>query len=91
MCCGRRHRGLYDAEDDGKDGDTVEEVGRPLAMSAYFLLHARRQLAFDIWWLGLAVWIICIVERTGIEDPATPYFNVFSILFEVSCALASMH
>ena len=60
-------------------------------MSAYFLLHARRQLAFDIWWLGLAVWIICIVERTGIEDPATPYFNVFSILFEVSCALASMH
>jgi len=82
--------GLYDAEDEGKDGDTVEEVGRPLAMSAYFLHHARRQLAFDIWWLGLAVWIICIVERTGIEDPATPYFNVFSILFEVVSAYGTV-
>jgi hypothetical protein len=23
---------------------------------------ARRQLAFDIWWLGFALWLICIIE-----------------------------
>jgi hypothetical protein len=23
---------------------------------------ARRQLAFDIWWLAFALWLICIIE-----------------------------
>lgn len=23
---------------------------------------ARRQLAFDIWWLAGALWVVCIVE-----------------------------
>ena len=23
---------------------------------------ARRQLAFDIWWLGFALWLVCIIE-----------------------------
>ena len=25
---------------------------------------ARRQLAFDIWWLGFALWLICIIEAS---------------------------
>lgn len=83
--------GLYDEDEDGQNSEIEKENAvRPLAMPAYFLHHARRQLAFDIWWLGLAVWIICIVERTGIEDPATPYFDVFSILFEVVSAYGTV-
>jgi len=23
---------------------------------------ARRQLAFDMWWLALSLWLICIIE-----------------------------
>jgi hypothetical protein len=23
---------------------------------------ARRQLAFDIWWLAFALWLVCIIE-----------------------------
>lgn len=54
------------------------------SIGSYFAHHARKQLAFDIWWLGLALWAICIVERTNIDDPATDsYFNVFTIMFEV--------
>jgi hypothetical protein len=26
------------------------------------VLSARRQLAFDIWWLAFALWLICIIE-----------------------------
>lgn len=26
------------------------------------LRSARRQLAFDIWWLAGALWVICIIE-----------------------------
>lgn len=25
-------------------------------------LSARRQLAFDMWWLALALWLVCIIE-----------------------------
>ena len=25
-------------------------------------VSARRQLAFDIWWLGFALWLVCIIE-----------------------------
>lgn len=74
-------RGLYDeAEDD--DSQTEAHAG---SVGSYFAHHARKQLAFDIWWLGLALWAICIVERTNIDDPATDsYFNIFTIMFEVS-------
>lgn len=25
-------------------------------------VSARRQLAFDIWWLAFALWLVCIIE-----------------------------
>lgn len=43
-------------------------------------LHA--QLAHDLWWLVLAVWLIMIVEASNFEaNPAT--FSVFNVIFEV--------
>ncbi len=43
----------------------------PRVWSKYLASHARRQLAFDMWWLGFALWLVCIIERSQIEDPAT--------------------
>ncbi|KAK9899237.1 hypothetical protein P389DRAFT_209225 [Cystobasidium minutum MCA 4210] len=79
--------GLYDeAEDD--DSQTEAHAG---SVGSYFAHHARKQLAFDIWWLGLALWAICIVERTNIDDPATDsYFNIFTIMFEVVSAYGTV-
>jgi len=53
----------------------------------YLSMHARRQLAFDMWWLGLALFLICIIERDQLvnEDNAT-WFNIFNILFELVSA-----
>jgi hypothetical protein len=31
---------------------------------------ARRQLAFDIWWLAFALWLVCIIEVCPL-DPET--------------------
>lgn len=28
---------------------------------------ARRQLAFDMWWLALSLWLICIIEVSSFE------------------------
>lgn len=42
----------------------------------------RAQLAHDIWWLVLAVFLIMIVEGKQFQsDPAT--FSVFNVIFEV--------
>ena len=62
--------------------------------------HIRRQLSFDLWYIFLGVFIICIAESDQIEDtnnyvPFLPdlfpvltvqWFNIFNILFEVVSA-----
>jgi Trk-type K+ transport system membrane component len=30
--------------------------------SSVLMCSARRQLAFDIWWLAFALWLVCIIE-----------------------------
>lgn len=49
----------------------------------YFLRHQiHAQLAHDLWWLALAVFIIMIIEGGQFEqDPTT--FSVFNVIFEV--------
>ncbi|KIY46038.1 TrkH-domain-containing protein [Fistulina hepatica ATCC 64428] len=57
----------------------------------YLASHARKQLAFDMWWLGLSLFLICIIERAGIEDTANcTWFNEFTILFELVSAYGSV-
>jgi len=75
-----RSLGIYednisiDEEDLSLSGNRVTVWGNYLAM------HARKQLAFDMWWLGLALFLICIIERDQLEnqDNAT-WFNIFHI------------
>lgn len=46
----------------------------------YFGWHLRRQVAFDIWWLVSAIFLICVIERTKImDDDNAPWFNLFRI------------
>lgn len=41
----------------------------------------RAQLAHDLWWLGLAVFLIMIIESASFErDPAV--YSVFNVIFE---------
>jgi Trk-type K+ transport system membrane component len=48
----------------------------PLKLTTTF----RQQLAFDMWWLGLALWLICIIERTPLMDPNNQsWFTVFTV------------
>ncbi len=39
---------------------------------SYFLAHAKNQLAFDLWYIFLGVFCICIAEGDRIMDPAQP-------------------
>ena len=68
--------GVYDEEEEepSVQGTRVAVWGRYLAW------HARRQLAFDMWWLGLALFLVCIIEKSKIQDENDlQWFTIFTI------------
>ncbi|XP_006461265.1 hypothetical protein AGABI2DRAFT_70136 [Agaricus bisporus var. bisporus H97] len=81
-----RTLGLY--KEDGEPEYSFDATGsnRVKIWGRYLAMHARKQLAFDIWWLTIAVFLICIIERHNITNPDRPWFNVFAIIFEVVSA-----
>lgn len=77
----------YDDEKFGTMGFVKKflhlQLGSPSQTKGYFVQQQlRAQLAHDIWWLVVAVWLIMIIENTQfVEDPAV--FSVFNVIFEV--------
>lgn len=51
--------------------------------------HLRNQLSFDLWFVFLGLFIICIAENSKLEND-DPRFNVFTILFEVVSAYGTV-
>jgi potassium uptake Trk family protein len=87
-----RSLGLYEA-----DRQPTEEKG-----GSYFVTHLRNQLSFDLWYICLGIFCICIAESNRIMDANDPVsttsrhssvftdlaqaFNVWPVLFEVVSA-----
>ncbi|KAJ7647734.1 cation transport protein-domain-containing protein [Roridomyces roridus] len=85
--------GVFRDDDDSTDEDDFQPTGknRVTVWSRYLAMHARKQLAFDMWWLGLAVFLVCIVERHNIDLAENEgWFNIFSIVFELVSAYGTV-
>lgn len=63
--------GVFD-EDFEEDPDDVEARYRTRSPAHFIGYHARKQLAFDLWWLALAIWLLCIIERGKINSGNWP-------------------
>lgn len=48
--------------------------------------HLRKQLSFDLWYIFLGLFIICIAESKKLRSLDDPYFTIFQVLFEVVSA-----
>ncbi|KAG2030526.1 cation transport protein-domain-containing protein [Suillus americanus] len=61
---------------------------RMMVWSRYLAMHARRQLAFDMWCLCLALVLVCIIEehRNLDNTEIQCWFNIFPIIFELVSA-----
>ncbi|EJD07960.1 uncharacterized protein FOMMEDRAFT_164765 [Fomitiporia mediterranea MF3/22] len=78
--------GVYEEEDE-EDVESQLEGPRTAVWGQYLARHARRQLAFDMWWLALAVFLLCIIERSKIQDSENfQWFTIFTIIFELMSA-----
>ncbi|KAL4865867.1 hypothetical protein BDV12DRAFT_210819 [Aspergillus spectabilis] len=56
----------------------------------YLLTHMRNQLSFDMWYIFLGIFCICVAESMRIMDLSEPGFSVFSIFFEAVSAYGNV-
>ncbi|KAF9870867.1 trk family potassium uptake protein [Colletotrichum karsti] len=54
--------------------------------ASYVMTHVRNQLSFDLWYIFLGTFCICIAESQRIMDLNEPAFSVFPVFFEVVSA-----
>ncbi|KAK4142524.1 cation transport protein-domain-containing protein [Dichotomopilus funicola] len=54
---------------------------------SYVLMHIRNQLSFDLWYIFLGTFFICIAESAKIADINEPAFSVFSVFTNVGLSL----
>lgn len=76
-------------EDDSEPSSEASGNRPPVTQGVrriHFIRHQlRAQMAFDLWWIALAVIIICIVEAGQFtRDPIT--YSAFNIIFETVSA-----
>jgi len=75
---------IDDIQEDLEKLPAYERVGR------YVGWHLRRQLSIDLWWLVWGIFIIAIIERGSLTDINKPWFNIFSLIFELVSAFAGI-
>ncbi|KAH7110050.1 cation transport protein-domain-containing protein [Dactylonectria estremocensis] len=69
-----------------EDEDSLNEKNG----AAYLMTHMKNQLSFDLWYIFLGAFCICIAESDRIADVNEPAFSVFSVLFEVTSAYGNV-
>ncbi|GAP93344.2 putative low-affinity potassium transport protein [Rosellinia necatrix] len=72
--------GIYESESELDETDG----------KSYFISHVRNQLSFDLWYIFLGTFIICIAESVRIVDNNEPAFAVFTVFFEVVSAYGNV-
>ncbi|KAF1969798.1 potassium transporter [Bimuria novae-zelandiae CBS 107.79] len=58
--------------------------------TSYVLRHMQNQLSFDLWYVFLGIFCICVAEADKIVDESNPAFAVFPIFFEVVSAYGNV-
>ncbi|KAI7717483.1 hypothetical protein KC353_g4540, partial [Hortaea werneckii] len=74
--------GIWGGENEAPDENAPEQsfVGQ----------HLRRQLSFDLWYVFLGFFIICIVEGGRLANTNEYAFTMFSVLFEIVSAYGTV-
>ncbi|KLO13675.1 TrkH-domain-containing protein [Schizopora paradoxa] len=86
--------GVFDDENSSSDSLSAEpsaEGDRVAIWGRYLAWHARKQLAFDMWWIGLALFLVCIIEKNELlKTENFSWLTIFSIVFELISAYGTV-
>lgn len=72
--------GIYDSPDEDEDPNESSTM-------SYLGNHLRRQLSFDLWYIFLGLFVLCITEGGKIQSND---FSVYSVLFELISAYGTV-
>ncbi|KAJ8489572.1 hypothetical protein ONZ45_g13536 [Pleurotus djamor] len=82
--------GVY-PEDEEEEDEFNPQGPRSSVWGRYLSMHARKQLAFDMWWIASAIFLVCIVERSNLDNPENfGWFNIFNVVFELVSAYGTV-
>lgn len=89
-----RRTNVYEEQSLGIYLDDDEEEASQKSNSSkgpgsYISMHLRRQLSFDLWFIFLGLFIICICENSRLQS-GDYNFQVFEILFEIVSAYGTV-
>ncbi|KAI0629974.1 TrkH-domain-containing protein [Trametes polyzona] len=88
--------GVYESDSEDDEINDDEHWNRPsesrvAIWGRYLMRHARRQLSFDMWWLAVSLFLLCIIERANLTNPGKQsYFNIFALIFELVSAYGTV-
>ncbi|KAG1737883.1 cation transport protein-domain-containing protein [Suillus paluster] len=84
--------GIYKNDNYSEDEIAFSTAGpRMTVWSRYLAMHARQQLSSDMWWLCLALVLVCIIERGNLDNTEIQgWFNIFTIIFELVSAYGTV-
>ncbi|KAI5195866.1 TrkH-domain-containing protein [Aureobasidium subglaciale] len=83
-----RQTNIYEERSLGIQKNT-DEIPDKESGKSYFSVHVRKQLAYDLWWIILAIWLVTIIERHQLVAGGD-YFTVWAIIFEVVSAYGTV-
>jgi Trk-type K+ transport system membrane component len=74
-----RRTNVYEEKSLGIYG-SAEEDNEDSQEPSYVAAHLRRQLSFDLWYIFMGLFIICIAEGHRIQDPNDPVRDSLMIM-----------
>ncbi len=86
-----RRTNVYEEQSLGVYQSAEEHIVDSSTQTKKFIAsHLRRQLSFDLWYVFLGLFIICLADGGKIKDAGQPNFNVFQVLFEIVSAYGTV-
>ncbi|OAX81822.1 hypothetical protein ACJ72_03835 [Emergomyces africanus] len=74
--------GLYEPQSD--------EIDESYSTASYVGAHMKKQLAFDLWYVFLGMFILMITEGSQLADKGDPEFAIFAVFFEAVSAYGNV-
>jgi len=85
-----RRTNVYEEKSLGIYAHTEENDNDENGQPSYVGAHVRKQLGFDLWWIFLGLFIICIVEGQQLQNTNMYAFTIFAVLFEIVSAYGTV-
>ena len=91
-----RSTNVYEERSLGVYGEAMErehneQQQQPRLGSRFLEMHIRNQIMYDLWFVMLALFILCVCEKSKIQDTGKySYVSVFAIIYEMVSAYGTV-